>query len=59
MKAGEHHEHAAKQHEAGHPEAAAHYAHLAHGHDQYATHHAGEAAKAHIADDDKAKAAKA
>jgi hypothetical protein len=32
---------------------------LAHGHHQYATHHAGEAAKAHIADTDKSKSAKA
>ena len=48
MHAARHHKEAAK-HLSKH-ETAAHHAHLAHGHLQHATHHAGEAAKAHIQD---------
>ena len=58
--AARHHKEAAKHYETGKHETAAHHAHLAHGHLQHATHHAGEAAKAHIQDHgDKAITAKA
>ena len=66
QQAAEHHEHAArpykeaaKHHEAGKHETAAHHAHLAHGHQTHAMHHASEAAKAHIEEYGKAKAANA
>ena len=46
--AAQHHKEAARHHHEGNHEKAAHPAQVAHGHDIHATHHADEAAKAHV-----------
>src|ERR1022692_3281563 len=48
LKKKKHHRDAARHHQAGDHQAAAHSAHTAQGHAHHATHHAEEAAKLHV-----------